>query len=160
MLPEDDPMYRRVMLSEDDSPHRRLMWALLNPHALKAAYDTAHVRADRLRKQLRELEIDITQAHAIINEMGLPSWPPLREPVRPPTLHQAMQSVLEAKGNRWMRTGQIAREIARRCLYRRRDGLPASTKDVSARASHYWRLFERQGAMIRLRNQLVSIQDE
>jgi hypothetical protein len=151
MRPQDNQMYQRVMLSEDDPPYRRLMWALLNPDALKAAYEIAHVRADRLRKQLRELEIDISQAQALINEMGLPSWPPLRQPVRPPPLHEAMQSVLEAKGNGWMRTGQIAREVARRCLYRRRDGLPATTKDVSARASRYWKLFERQGAGIRLR---------
>jgi hypothetical protein len=144
-------MYERVMLSDDDPPYRRLMWALLNPDALKAAYETAHIRADRLRKQLRELEIDIGQAQALITEMGLPSWPPLRQPVRPPTLHEAMRSVLEAKGNGWMRTGQIAREVARRCLYRRRDGLPATTKDVSARASRYEKLFERQGVMIRLR---------
>ena len=158
MLPEDDPLFRRLTMPEDDPPFRRLMWALMNPPAIKAAYDIAQLRADTLRKQLRELETEITQAQAIINEMGLPSWPPLRKPVRPPTLHEAMQSVLEAKGNRWMRTGQIALEVARRCLYRRRDGLPASTKDVSARASRYWKLFERQGVMIRLRNQPVFIE--
>ncbi len=145
MLPEDD-----------DPPYLRLMRALQNPAALKAAYDGAHVRADRLRKQLRLLELEISQAHGLIFEMGLSSWPPLRGPVRPPTLHEAMKSVLEAKGNGWMRTGQIAREVARRQLYRRRDGLAASTKDVSARASRYDAIFERQGAVIRLRGVPVT----
>jgi len=139
------------MIEEDDRPFRRLQWALLNPRALKSAYDLAHVRAHRLREQLRSLELQITQAQALITELHLPSWPPLPSPVRPPTLHEAMCLVLESKGNAWMRTGQIAQEIARRRLYRRRDGLAASTKDVSARASAYTDLFERGGAVIRLR---------
>ena len=87
-----------------------------------------------------------------MTQTNIPSWPPLPLPIRPPTLHEAIQSVLETNGNRWMRTGWLAREVARRFLYRRRDGLPASTKDISARVSAYRDLFERQGAMIRLRN--------
>jgi hypothetical protein len=84
--------------------------------------------------------------------MFVPAWPPLQAPVRPPTLHQAIAIVLRDKENPWMRTGQLARAIAKRGLYRRRDGLAASTKDVSARISGHPELFERDGVMVRLRD--------
>lgn len=134
-----------------DRPHRSLGFALLNMTAIRAEYFGTHRRIRRLQGQLLELEIQIAQAEALVGEALIPSWPPLPDPVRPPTLHQAIRLVLEAKANRWMRTDQIARQIAKRRLYRRRDGLAASTKDVSARVSSYSTLFERQGAVVRLR---------
>lgn len=136
----------------EDHLYRSLQFALMNPTVVRAAYFGAHRRAQRLREELRELEIQMLQAEREVGELLLPSWPPLRAPVRPPTLHEAIRLVLEARANGWTRTGQLARAIAKRCLYRRRDGLPASTKDISARVSSHPELFERQGAVVRLRN--------
>jgi hypothetical protein len=136
----------------EDRIYRSLQFALLNPTIVRAAYFGAHRRAHYLREQLRELEIQISQAEAAIAEVFVPAWPPLPSPVRPPTLHHAIRLVLETKSNRWMRTGQLAREIAKRQLYRRRDGLAASTKDVSARVASHPEIFERRGVMVRLRS--------
>jgi hypothetical protein len=143
-------------ISLEDVPYRRLQFALKNPTIVRGAYHGAFRRARRLREQLRELDIQIRQAEAFIGEMLLPSWPPLPEPHRPPTLHQAIQLVLDAKSNQWMPTATIAREIARNKLYRRRDGLAASTKDVSARVSSYSHLFERLGDAIRMRTEPLA----
>jgi hypothetical protein len=145
-MPTADPV------PPEDRIYRSLQFALLNPTIVRAAYYGAHRRAHALREQLRELEIQISQAEAAIAEVFVPAWPPLPAPVRPPTLHAAVRLVLEAKANRWMRTGQLAREIAKRQLYRRRDGLAASTKDVSARVTSHPDIFERQGAVVRLRD--------
>jgi hypothetical protein len=135
-----------------DWTYRGLQFALLNLTTVKGSYNGAHKRVRRLRDQIRELEIQITQAEALIGEALIPTWPPLPDPVRPPTLHEAIRIVLEAKANGWITTGKLAREIAKRRLYRRRDGLAASTKDVSARVSSYPGLFERRGAVVRLRD--------
>jgi hypothetical protein len=133
-------------------PYRGLGFALMNHTRVRAAYFGAHRRVHDLREQMRELELQMLLAERLIHEILLPAWPPLPTPVRPPTLHEAIRIVLEARENGWMHTPQIARQIAKRKLYRRRDGLAASTKDVSARVASYPELFERQGAVVRLRD--------
>ena len=45
----------------------------------------------------------------------------------------------------------LAVEISRRRLCRRRAGMPATVRDVSARACAYSELFERSAATVRLR---------
>jgi hypothetical protein len=124
---------------------------LMDRPAVEAAYFAAHRRAGELREQLRELEIQIAQAQELIDLTVLRPWPPLRHPVRPPTLHEAIKIVLEAKHNHWMHPHDLAIEIARRALYRRRDGRAASTNEVSARISAYPGLFRRWGPVVRLR---------
>lgn len=149
----DDMLPGEESFSLEDFPYRALQFALKNPTIVRGAYHRAFRRARWLREQLRELDIQIRQAEALIGELLLPSWPPLPDPHRPPTLHQAIQLVLDAKSNQWMPTARIAREIARNKLYRRRDGLAASTKDVSARISSYPHLFERMGYSVRMRTE-------
>ena len=95
----------------------------------------------------------------VLRLTGSIPWPPLFRFLRAPTLHEAMRLVLEAKGNPWMRTSALAIAIAKRGLYCRRDGLPATTKDVSARAATYSSVFERSGYNIRLRGLLQTIED-
>src|SRR5712691_6710618 len=111
-----------------DPRFKKLQLALFNRPAVEAAFFAAHARAFELREELRELELQIAQAQEILDLIPIRPWPPLPAPVRPPTLHQAIQSVLETKGNEWMRARDVAGEVARRRLYRRRDGLPASAK--------------------------------
>ena len=136
----------------DEKPlHEKLERVLHHFDAVQSAYFDAHHRAHLLRRELRELELRIAEGQELIDMTVVRSWPPLPEPVRPPTLHEAIRTVLEIKENRWMRPRDIAVEIARRRLYRRRDGLAARVNDVSARISAYRGLFERSGPLVRLR---------
>jgi len=112
----------------------------------------AHQELTALTTRVREIEKQTTQARAILDLSGtwIP-WPPLPGPSRPMTLHQAMAAVLTELRNPWITTTHLAREIARRGLYRRRDGLPARPADVSARVSTYPGWFTRRGWYVRLR---------
>jgi hypothetical protein len=88
---------------------------------------TAHAQLVPLKEQVRELELLMAKARSVLDltETWIP-WPPLPRPTRP-------------------------KEIARRGLYRRRDGLPPATRDVSARVSAYPGLFRRDGWFVQLR---------
>jgi hypothetical protein len=124
-----------------------------HPRHLEQGLRIALRHSANMRAQLRELDLLIERGIDLVEYFGLrtPSWPPLQAPARPPTLHRAMAIVLDARGNAWMRTADLAHEIVRRGLYRRRDGLPATAQDVRARACCYADVFERQGYVIRLR---------
>jgi hypothetical protein len=139
------------MRADEKLPWKKLERVLMNRPAIEAQYFVAHARARQLQDHLRELEIQIAQSRELLDLTAIPSWPPLPEPIRPPTLHDAIRLVLEARRNQWTRTRVIAGEIALRRLYRRRDGLAASVKDVSARISDYPGLFIREGSLVRLR---------
>ncbi len=104
-----------------------------------------------LRKRAQELELLIANGHALLDGKGthLP-WPPVERPKRPPTLHEVIRDVLLEHGNQWLTTTYVAREIAQRQLYRRRDGLPPSVRNVSARVSTYDGWFVRLGWYFRL----------
>lgn len=64
------------------------------------------------------------------------------------TLHEAIAVVLR-KGAKTSR--ELADEINRRNLYRRKDGRPLPANQVSARVRAYGCLFERKGKMIFLK---------
>ena len=133
---------------------RRTMRALgTDPAPIRMAYRDALDEATLLRHKLRESELRAEQCRDLLERRGdkIP-WPPLAWPARPPTLHEAMRHVLEQRANDWTRLDFLAREIARQGLYRRRDGLPASTKDISARTSAYPDWFVRHEYVIRLRD--------
>ena len=122
--------------------------------AIEKAFLAGHARIHELLAELRELEIRVAEADELLAMTGRHLWPPLPEPVRPPTLHAAIQIVLEARHNQWTNTRVIAGEITRRRLYRRRDGLAPSVNDVSARISAYPDLFQRLGWVVRMRRPL------
>jgi hypothetical protein len=133
---------------------RRTMRALgTDPAYIRLAYRDALAEATLLRHKLRESELRAEQCRDLLELRGrkIP-WPPLTWPARPPTLHEAMRHVLEQRANAWTRLDFVAGEIARQGLYRRRDGLPARSKDVSARTSAYPEWFVRDGYTIRLRD--------
>jgi hypothetical protein len=67
---------------------------------------------------------------------------PPRTPERTRKLHEAMELVLLAEGQA-MRPRDIATRINLRSLYRRGDGLPVPSGQVSARANNYPQLFVR-----------------
>jgi hypothetical protein len=112
----------------------------------------AERRVRRLRHQVDELDLVIRWARGIVEDAGVTvPWVPASGPARPLTLHRAMAIVLQSHRNAFMWPRDIAIEVAQRGLYRRRDGMPPATRDVSARASAYPHLFERYAYTIRLR---------
>ena len=122
------------------------------PWEIEEGIRSAHVQLVRLRQQVADLETVILRAYDYTDPTGYwVPWPPLPGPARPPTLHEAIGDVLAAANNGWMTTGQLTRAIARRGLYVRRDGLPPTVNDVSARISAYPGLFKRRGYHVRLR---------
>ncbi len=70
---------------------------------------------------------------------------------RPLTLHEAMQAVLQENNNEWIEVKELAREINRRGLYRKRDGSPVEANQIHARANNYRSWFEKNGPRVRLR---------
>jgi hypothetical protein len=112
----------------------------------------AHDELIPLRQQVAELELLIARAREYADPTGYwVPWPPLPGPSRPPTLHAAIVDVLSKTDGFGMGTGHIARAIAQRGLYRRKDGLPPTVNDVSARVSAYPGLFKRDGYVVKLR---------
>jgi len=130
---------------------RRLLAA--DPRRLEHGLRIALRHSAALHERTRELDLMIERGLDLLRFCGVrpTSWPPLDAPVRPPTLPEAMATVLQIHDNAWMRTPQLAHEIAYRGLYRRRDGLPATAGNVGARASGYPHLFDRRDFVIRLR---------
>jgi hypothetical protein len=138
-------------MDEGSKPHHKLMRALWNRPRIEAAYFAALRRALDLRLELRELELSIRETRELLELSGGAPWPPLTAPTRPPTLHEAMRIVLETRSNRWLRTTDLAMEIRMRGRYRRRNGLPPTAGDVSARVRTYPALFKREGYFVKLR---------
>jgi HB1, ASXL, restriction endonuclease HTH domain len=92
-----------------------------------------------------ELERLIRRARAALGE---------EEP--PPghvTLHDAMAIVLREQPDRQMTVRELAAEINRRRLYRKRDGSLLEASQVHARAKNYSRLFEKSRSVVRLRTE-------
>lgn len=67
------------------------------------------------------------------------------------TLHEAIAAVLREGAKT---PGELADEINRRNLYRRKDGRPLPVNQVSARIGAYGCLFEKKGKMIFLKRAL------
>src|SRR5690349_18219957 len=114
----------------------------------------AEVRTElaELDAHRNELLAKIAEAEAIL------AGPPQNQPHTPGaagasalTLHEALTRVLEDRGNEGMTARELAEEVNRRALYRRRDGSPVEVNQVHARTNNYRALFEKDGPNIRLR---------
>jgi hypothetical protein len=139
-------------VTEGNQPYKKLMRALWDRPRIEAAYFAAVREALDRRLELKELELTIKEARELLQLSGGVPWPPLTAPARPPTLHEAIRIVLEPHREIGLRTGDIAIEVRARGLYRRRNGLPPTSQDVSARVRTYRALFKREGYFVRLRD--------
>ncbi len=155
--PHLPPLPKRHPIPSLPAHERGIMLDLgIDPQRLHLAYGHALQEASVLRHKLRESELRAEQCRTLIERNGSKvPWPPLTWPARPPTLHEAMRQVLLQRGNDWIRIDELTTAIARQGLYRRRDGLPASTADVSARSCSYRHWFVRYQYVIRLRDPLA-----
>jgi hypothetical protein len=66
------------------------------------------------------------------------------------TLHEAIGFVLEERANRWMTAKEIADEVNKRSLYRKKDGSPVEINQIHARVKNYGHLFDKDGSRVRL----------
>ena len=118
-----------------------------NRDAIQRALPKAEQQLADCRAHCAELEEEIRLARLIVSPAPLGTEPA----PGPMTMHQAMVLVL---GNHpdGLPAPEIAHEIERRNLYRRRDGNPAGLGQVHARTHNYPTLFVRDSGRIRLRN--------
>lgn len=116
--------------------------------AWESAIKEAEAELVELRSREDQLLALIRRARVALGEQdaGLADGP---EPSTP-KLHEAMATVLRERGEPL--TGrELADEINRRGLYRRKDGSPLPLNQVHARASNYGDLFVKEDGRIGLR---------
>lgn len=116
--------------------------------AIEAALAEAEQELVALNERRHELEGLIERARAALGEPATPPPAPVSSEPRL-TLHEAMETVLAGRGNRWMTVHELAEEINRRGLYEKRDGTPVDPTQIHARANKYGSRFEKDGARIR-----------
>lgn len=107
-----------------------------------------------LQAQQRRLEAAIRRARLVLGIEPVTAAADNRgagPPDSPLPLHEAMARVLREQGDRAMTARELADEVNRTGLYRKRDGSPVDTGQIHARAHNYDRLFVRAGGGIRLR---------
>lgn len=109
---------------------------------IEEALRAARVERDDLRMRERELTDLIDQAEAAINHGSNTDRL---------TLHEAMTVVLREGEDEWMTTRDLADEVNRRNLYRKKDGSPVESNQIHARAKNYAHLFEKDRQLVRLR---------
>jgi HB1/ASXL restriction endonuclease-like protein with HTH domain len=115
---------------------------------IEAGLDSAEAELAALDARRAELTTLIAQAKAAL---GSPP-PPAAAPTAM-TLHEALVLILQENGNQPMTVRQLADAVNGRGLYRKRDGSPVEVNLVHARTSNYEALFEKNGPMIRLREE-------
>ncbi len=69
-----------------------------------------------------------------------------------PTLHAELAAILQAAGNPWMTTRELADQVNARGRYTKRDGSPVTGYQVHGRTKNYPHIFERDGSRVRLRS--------
>jgi hypothetical protein len=112
-----------------------------NRAAIEAGLRAAHAELEILHARSRQLEELIARGNSALGDT-----PSIRM-----TLHEALALVLRENANRWMRAGDLAAEVSRRGLYRKRDGSRLEVNQVHARTNNYPDLFEKKAGQIRLR---------
>jgi hypothetical protein len=129
------------------SVSERLKEALAMSHAaIEEGLAEARAQLDELRTRENELEALIARGEA-----ALGSAPVADEAEGRLTLHEALEQILRGHENRWMTVQELAEEINRRGLYRKKDGSPVEPNQVHARTKNYDAIFEKNGPRIRLR---------
>lgn len=118
---------------------------LANKDNIEVTLAKAQEELAESRRQCAELEDLIERARVVLGA---------EEPTRANrsegrTLHAAMELVLHER-NEAMSAPDLAAEINRRGLYRRRDGRPVDSGQIHARVGGYGALFARQNRRIAL----------
>lgn len=124
---------------------------------IEAALEEARAELAALDTRRAELEALIAQAEAALGGARPPDAPPTAM-----TLHEALALILRENGNEPMTVRQLTDAVNERGLYHKRDGSPVEVNQVHARTSNYEALFEKDGALISLREEspVVSLRPQ
>jgi HB1, ASXL, restriction endonuclease HTH domain len=114
---------------------------------IEAALAEARAELSALDARRAELEALIAKGEAAL---GGTQSPVVKGTM---TLHDALVLVLRENNNAPMTARELADAVNDRGLYRKRDGSPVEVNQVHARASNYDALFEKDGALIQLREE-------
>jgi hypothetical protein len=123
---------------------------------IEAGLVAAEKELSELREREGQLEALIARAKAAL---GAEPEPGLTESKRL-TLHEAIELVLQGNGNRWTTVRELASEVNRRGLYRKRDGSRVEANQIHARTKNYEALFEKDGPRVRMRPSASSNRNE
>jgi hypothetical protein len=104
--------------------------------------EAARAELEELRAREQDLVDLIERAETALGVAG---------PEERLTLHEAMSVVLSDGNNEWMTTRELADEVNRRGLYRKRDGSPVESNQIHARAKNYDHMFDKDRQLVRLR---------
>jgi len=115
-----------------------------NREGVEAALRGAEAELADLQERQSELLRLIARARAMLGETHA------TEPNRI-TLHEAIAFLLRENGNRWMTVNELAAEVNRRTMYRKRDGSAVEPNQIHARTKAYESRFEKDGPRVRLR---------
>jgi hypothetical protein len=119
---------------------------------IEHALTEARAELASLDERRAELLEQIAQAEAIVAREPAAQVPaPPAHLATTMTLHEALARVLEDTGNEWTTARELADDVNRRGLYRKRDGSPVEVNQVHARTNNYTQLFEKDGPKIRLK---------
>jgi HB1, ASXL, restriction endonuclease HTH domain len=113
------------------------------------ALAAARAELETVDARRAELVAQIERAEAMVGGGGAAKVS--QAELAPLTLHEALVRVLEDHGNEWMSAREMANEVNRRGLYRKRDGSAVEVNQVHARANNHPELFEKDGSKIRLK---------
>jgi hypothetical protein len=115
---------------------------------IREALTEARAELDELRRRESVLERQIAEAEAALGEPETPVETVDGESL---TLHEALVRLLREAGGEGRTPRELADLVNDRGLYQRRDGSPVQANQVQARINNYDRLFDRDGAKVRLR---------
>lgn len=121
---------------------------------IRAALAEARAELAALDARRNDLLAQIAQAEAALGE-GTP--PPSGTGTM--TLHDALAQILRENGNEPMTARALADAVNGRGLYSKKDGSPVEVNQIHARTSNYQDLFEKDGALIRLREESPMLTD-
>jgi HB1, ASXL, restriction endonuclease HTH domain len=114
---------------------------------IRSALADARAELTALDDRRIELVALISQAEAALGE----AHPPAGTIVT--TLHEALAQILRENGNAPMTARALADAVTDRGLYRKKDGSPVEINQIHARTNNYHDLFEKDGPLIRLREE-------
>jgi len=114
---------------------------------IRSALKGARAELAALEDRRSELLALISQGEAALGEAPSPAGTTAM------TLHEALTEILRENGNVPMTARALADAVTDRGLYRKKDGSPVEINQVHARTNNYHNLFEKDGPLIRLREE-------
>jgi hypothetical protein len=118
---------------------------------LQAGIDEAEDESQELLERVALLEAQIKKGRQLLE--GGTADLTSGEAGQRLTLHEAIRQVLRTRGNEPATARELADEIHRRDLYRKRDGSPVEINQIHARVNNYGSMFEKVENKIRLKEE-------